>query len=373
MKFIILKDNLKQGLAIVSHLTTRNINLPILNNVLIKAKKEGVEVVSTNLEISIEHFLRGKVEREGVFTVDSRIIGDYINLLPDEKIEIEQVEGDLKIDCKNHKTKIKGQSAEDFPVLPIISQKKIYYFLAEEIKNALSSVVFSTSSNESRAELSGVYFSFFSGALTLVGTDSYRLSEKKIKIKNKNEENFAIIVPSKTAQEVIRILNNFKTESQIEGGEEIGLSLSDNQIFFSIGGTKIGSRVIIGNYPDYKQIIPKTEKTKVIINRSVLLRAVKSVGIFSKTGINDINLNFIKNKTIISSSSSQAGESLVELECDIKGENNEVFVNYKYLTEGLNNMDSENVVLDIVDNNTPCVIRPEGVEDFLYLIMPIKQ
>ncbi len=373
MKFIILKENLKQGLAIVSHLTTKNINLPILNNILIKAKKEGIELISTNLEISIESSLRGKVEKEGEFTVDARIMSDYINLLSEDKVEIERVEDDLKVDSKNHKTRIKGQSAEDFPVLPKIDQKSFYSFAVEDFREALSSTVFSVSSNDGRVELSGVYFSFLSGELTLVGTDSYRLAEKKIKIKNKNEEEFTIIVPARTIQELVRILNNFKTEEQIEGEGEVNLYLNNNQIFFSIGSTKIGSRIIVGNYPDYKQIIPKEEKTKIIINKNIFSRAIKAAGLFSKTGINDVNLNFIKNKIIISSSSSQAGENFIELDANIKGGDNEVFVNYKYLLEGLNNINSENIVLGVVDNNTPCVIRPEKGDDFLYLVMPIKQ
>jgi DNA polymerase III subunit beta len=373
MKFITLKENLKQGLSIVTHLTTKNINLPILNNILIKAKKEGVELISTNLEISIEHFLRGRVEKEGDFTVDSRIINDYIALLPDDKIEIERVENDLNVNCKNHKTKIKGQSAEDFPVLPKINQKTFYSFLLEDFKEALSGVVFSVSNNESRVELSGVYFSFVSGELTLVGTDSYRLAEKKIKSKNKNEQDFTIIVPARTIQELIRVLNNFKTEEQIEGGDEISLYLNENQVFFLIGSTKIGSRIIIGNYPDYKQIIPQEEKTKIVINKNDFSRAIKAAGIFSKTGINDISLNFIKNKIIISSSSSQTGENFIELEAHIRGDDNEIFINYKYLIDGLNNINSENIVLQITDNNTPCIIKPEKDNDFLYLIMPIKQ
>lgn len=373
MKFITLKENLKQGLAIVAHLTSKNINLPILSNILIKAKKEGVELIATNLETSINHFLRGKTEEEGEFTVDSKIINEYISLLPEDKVEIERKNNDLSVRCKNYKTKIKGQSADDFPVLPKKDQPDEYFFEINEFKSALSSVIFSVSNNENRVELSGVYFSFTSEELVLVGTDSYRLSEKKIKIKNKNKNERSVIVPAKTVQEVVRVLNNFKAEDQIESEGDMGVYLTDNQIFFSFGSTNISSRIIVGNYPDYKQIIPQTEKTTIIIEKNILINAVKASGLFSKAGINDINLSFTKNKTIISSSSSQTGENFIELKSDVNGGDNEIFVNYKYLLEGLNNINSSNIVMKVVNNNTPCVIHSEGDTGFLYLIMPIKQ
>ena len=374
MKFISIKENLKQGLMIVSHLTNKNINLPILNNVLIKVKKEGVELISTNLEISIKHLLRAKIEREGEFTVDSRIINEYMSLFPDEKVEIETIDDELKIKGKNYKTKIKGQFSNDFPILPKNDNKNYYSVKIVDFKNALSNVIFSVASSDSRIELSGIFLSFKNGSLVLVGTDSYRLAEKKIKYTGNEKSNRSIIIPAKTAQELIRILNNFKIEEQLENDDEIKIFLTDNQVFFSFGSSNLSSRIIIGNYPDYKQIIPQKEKTSIIINKESLIKAVKTAGLFSKTGINDIELNFSKNKTIISSSSSQRGENFIELESNNKGENNKIFVNYKYLLEGLNNINSDFVLIKTIDNNNPCLIQEENDKsNFLYLVMPIKQ
>ena len=193
-------------------------------------------------------------------------------------------------------------------------------------------------------------------------------------IANEKNNNKSIIIPAKTAQELIRILNNFKIEEQLENDDEIKIFLTDNQIFFSFGSTNLTSRIIIGNYPDYKQIIPQKEKTSIIINKDSLIKAVKTAGLFSKTGINDIELNFSKNKTIISSSSSQTGENFIELDSSNKGENTKIFVNYKYLLEGLNNINSDFVLIKTVDNNTPCLLQEEdNKDDFLYLVMPIKQ
>lgn len=375
MKFIILKENLKQGLATVAHLSSKNINLPILNNVLIKVRKDGVEMISTNLEISINNFVRAKVESEGEFTVDSKVINEYVNLLPDDKIEIELKNDELLVKCQNYKTKIKGQEASDFPILPSIDSDLYYSVNISDFKNALSGVSFSTSNNENRIELSGVFFNFDGkGNLILAGTDSYRLSEKTIKYKQGvSEEERSIIVPSRTVQELIRILNNFKLEEQLGSEDEIKIYPNEGQIFFSFSSTNLMSRLISGSYPDYKQIIPDKEKTIILVNKNDLVKAVKAGGIFSKTGINDIGIKNQKDSLHIYSSSSQAGENFVDVSCKTKGSDNEIFINYKYFLEGLNAIGSENVIIKIVDNNTPCLITAENDDTFLYLVMPLKQ
>lgn len=375
MKFIILKENLKQGLTTVAHLSSKNINLPILNNILIKAKKDGIDLISTNLEISIKHSLRAKVEIEGEFTIDSKIINDYVNLLPDDKIEIELEGDELSFKCQNYKTKIKGQESTDFPILPKIDSDNYCTVNISNFKNALSNVIFSVSINETRLELSGVLFNFNGeDKLSLVGTDSYRLSEKNLKYnKNNSIGEKSIIVPARTIQELLRILNNFKLEEQMGSEENIKIYFNENQIFFSFASTDLMSRIINGSYPDYKQIIPEKEKTIISINKNNLIKAVKAGGIFSKTGINDIALKNEKDSLHIYSKSSQSGENFVNVDCKTKGIDNEIFINYKYLLEGLNTVNSESVIIKITDNNTPCIIMAEKDETFLYLIMPLKQ
>jgi len=136
------------------------------------------------------------------------------------------------------------------------------------------------------------------------------------------------------------------------------------------------SRLIEGQYPDYKQIIPFNIRTKILINRMEFIRAIKVSALFSKTGINDVNLDFPGgvNKVIISSTSGQTGENITEIETAVSGEDNAITLNYRYLLDGLNNIEEENVRLEIIDNNTPCILRPEGKDSrYLYIIMPIKQ
>lgn len=374
MKLTSLKENLKQGLSIVGHLSNKNINLPILNNILFRAKREGLELISTNLEISIVHFLRSKVDQEGELTVDSKIINEYISLLPEEKIEIEGINNELKIRCKNYKTKINTQESKDFPLIPEVDESNCFFVKTDDFKKGIASVSFSVAVSDGRPEISGILFSLTKDGLFLVGTDSYRLAEKNIDFKSdKNLNDQRFIVPAKTIQELLRVLNNFKENEQIENIENIKICFNENQIFFSFGSSLLVSRLIIGNYPDYKQIIPQNKKSEILVNKSELVRAIKAAGLFSKIGINDIGLSIKKDKLIIFSNSSQLGENFVEINCKTKGEEIEIFINYKYLLEGLNNINNEEVLFSFLDKNTPCKIEDKNDNQFLYIVMPIRQ
>ena len=377
MKFIGLQENLKQGLQTVSHVVSKNINLPILNNILFRVTKSNVELVATNLEIGIVHNVRGKVETEGEFTVDSKVITDYINLLPSEKVEIEQINGEIEIKCENYQTKVKNQSAQDFPLLPVVSRENYYGVLVDEFRAALSQVIFAVANNETRLELSGVLFVFNKNKLTLVGTDSYRLAEKEIAVKSSDPSavDIKIIVPARTLQELVRILSNFKEAEQLQAGGELKIYLSDNQILFTFGSTELVSRLIAGSYPDYKQIIPTNQKTSVLINKSELMRAIKASAIFSKTGINDVNLEFKQGagQIRVSAISSQVGESTTDLKGEITGEDNEVLINYRYLLDGLNNISDDQIKMELISSNTPCVLKPAKETGYQYVVMPIRQ
>ncbi len=375
LKIFSLQENLKQGLALVGHVSGKNVNLPILNNVLIRAEEGKIRLVATNLEIGVISTIRGKIEREGLFTVSSKIISDCVNLLPNKKIGLEQKENDLLLDCENYQAKVRGQSAEEFPLIPEVDRKYYFSAEAEEVKRAISQVIFATAVSETRLELSGVLFIFSGGNLTLAATDSYRLAEKKIKIKTNNEEERKIIVPAKTLQELLRVLSVNLDDEVEEKNSEIKFYISENQILFTYGSTELVSRLIEGQYPDYQQIIPNNSKTKISIDRQELIRAVKMASLFSKTGINDVNLDFPlgKNQVVISSVSGQTGENITNLEAKVSGDDNSIVVNYRYLLEGLSTIERETVKLEVIDSNTPCIIRPEQDESYLYIIMPIKQ
>ncbi|MDD4996322.1 MAG: DNA polymerase III subunit beta [Patescibacteria group bacterium] len=370
MKFSCLQENISQGLNICSHLVSSNrVSLPILNNILLTTQKGYLKLSVTNLETAIETKIRAKIEKEGQITIPSQILNNYIELLPNEVLNFELIKKELIIKSKKQTAKIKGISAEEFPIIPQIETKEKFTINSDILKNVLEKTLFAISSSEIRIELSGALFSFNDpdlNKLSIVGTDSYRLTEKQVDLKKISfKNNKKIIIPIKTLQEVLRIIKN---------KDEVEICLSENQILFIYQNTELISRIIDGEYPDYKQTIPEIIKTNVIVKKDEFLRIIKTTGFFTKIGINDVSLKFIskENKIIISSLNNQIGEIKATISADIKGENNEIIFNYRYLIDGLTNLPGDEIKVEIVNDDTPAVIRSVSDKSYLYLIMPIK-
>lgn len=372
MKIISLQKNLKSSLYSVSHIAQKNTNLPILNNVLLSAKDGVIKLISTNLEIGITSILRGKIEQEGTFTVDARVFTEYVNLLPNEKVEITLKDTELVVNCGDNKTKIKGLTAEEFPFIPEVKQVDPYCIPVEDFKKATSQVIFAAALDESRAELSGILFTLSNKKITLVGTDSYRLAEKHITVTNSSPEEHSCIIPTRTLQEVLRVLSSELSENA--DLEEITFYLSENQCLFVIGNTEIVSRIINGRYPDYQQIIPQRHESKVVVNKDDLSRAVKAATLFSRNGVNDVVLatDSTKKNVAISASSGQTGEHISTLTATVSGQNVTITLNSRYILDVLGVLSEDSVSIELVDDNTPCVVRDGSDTSYLYIIMPIR-
>lgn len=365
MKFICTQENLNKGLSLVSNISSKNSNLPILNNVLLKADKNGLTLITTDLEIGIKSFVRGKVDEEGEFTVDAKLFNNFVNLLPKENISLNLKDGFLEIKTKNQETSIKGLEAEDFPLIPEIDKENYVELLALDLKRALHQIMLAASLDGSRLEINAVNFNFKQNELILAATDSYRLAEKKIKIQSPSEHD--LIIPLKTMQELARILNEASSGS-------LKIYFNENQIMFVFDGVELVSRVIDGRYPDYRQIIPQKFETEGKCAVRDLVPAIKSVALFCKQGINDIKLSFNskKQELTIATTSSSTGTSTAKVLAAITGNDLEIVFNYRYLLDGLNNIDGENVVFKI-NANSPGLLQPEKQTDYLYLAMPIRQ
>lgn len=373
MKLISLQKNLKSAIYIVSHIAQKNTNLPILNNILISIKNGVINLITTNLEVGITTTLRGKVEKEGSFTVDAKILSEYISLLNNEKITLDVKESDLIVESSNTKTKIKGLSSEEFPYIPNIDRLDPYNFSIKDFKKAISQVLFSASIDETRAELSGILFILEKNKATFVATDSYRLAEKSINLNNKSNEEKRCIIPTKTLQEILRVIG--VEDNDEEELESITFYLSENQCLFVIGKTEVVSRLIDGRYPDYTQIIPRKSKCTIELSKQDLSRAVKAATIFSKNGVNDINfdVNIDKKNIAISAISGQTGEHNSTLQAKIEGDGVSIILNSRYVLDVLNILSDDSVVIELVDANTPCIIRDGKSKDYLYIIMPIRK
>lgn len=366
MKISCTKENLLRGLTLVSHVASKNITLPILNNVLLKARDGVLEISATNLEIGMNSRVRGKVEIEGSFTVNAKLLTDYVNLLANDRVDMEVKDQSLYISCANSSTIMRGLDAAEFPVIPTVEKKYTHVCRAQDLRAALSQVVFAVSNDESRPEISGIFFRVANNTLTLAATDSYRLAERVLSLESSTSEAM-MIIPAKTTYELLRIM----------GDEEGSMTIvqSDTQALFSIGTAELVSRTIEGRYPDYTQIIPKTHTTLAEVSVDELTKAIRTASLFCKPGVNDVTLQFIPDSKLVTVSAlnSQIGENTTTLAAKITGPNNDAVFNYRYLLDGLGNLGGEEAELSLENNTTPGVLRPKGGKEYLYIIMPIKQ
>jgi DNA polymerase III subunit beta len=368
MKFKCTQENLNRALVLTAHLSGKNVALPILNNILLNVTGGMLHISATNLEIGIKTQIGGKGDGDGSITVGGKILADYVNLLAGETVELGVHDTTLEVRSSKHKTKIKGLPVDDFPLIPDVESVKEITLPATDFKEQVQSVVFAAAYDETRPEISGVYLVVKDGNLINAATDSYRLAERIYKLSTGNgvlED--GIILPIKTMQEVVRIIAD-------SDSKEIKLSFNENQVMFSLGETKLISRLIEGGYPDYAQIIPKNTGTQAVVDRASLLNAVKVASLFTKNGINDVSLGFDTSGQIkVGAANSQVGEDESSVEADVNGAPAEIVFNWRYLLDGLSYINTKKVRLEVTSSAHPGLLKPAGDDQYQYLIMPIKQ
>lgn len=375
MHIICTQENISKGINIVEKIVGRNTTLPVLNNILLKTEKGGIKLSSTNLEIGINCWVRAQVKEKGGITIPAKTVSNFINSLPKENLTLKTTENRLDISCKEFKAEIKGMKEKDFPLIPKVKQEPILTIEAYDLKQACSQVISAVAVTESRPEITGVLFDILPSGFTLVSTDTYRLATKIIKKKISIKEGISVIVPSMTVQELIRIFSEKEKEEKIE------ITLDKNQILFTSESTTqpiiaihLLSRLIEGKYPSYKEIIPENFETVLKFSRAELIEKIKVISPFSSK-VNDIKLEIENEELVkISAISPEVGLSTATIKTKIPKNPSlsEVIFNYRYLLDGLENISGEKVELLLNTKDSPAALKPEGEDDFLYLIMPIK-
>lgn len=367
MKIICLQENLKNGLSTTERIIGKNLTLPILNNLLLKTDKGKLKISSTNLEIGINYWTSGKIEKEGEITIPAKVLSSVISQLPNKKIELEAKDGILHLKCENYKAKIKGQDAKEFPIIPKIQAQTEIEIKKSPFKTGMAQVVGMAANSEARPEISGILFAFEKNKLKLAATDSFRLAEKSLFLKN--DFTGAMIVPQRTAQELIRILND-----QVDSNEEgVKIIIGVNQVMFDLGHIQLVSRLIDGQYPDYQQIIPTSFQTKIIINRDELAKTIKIASLFSSK-ISDVQLKAFPQKGILEvfSQNADIGENMNQVKAEGEGKDANVSFNWRYLLDGLNNISSDIILCGLNNETAAAILKPADGEDYVYVVMPIR-
>ncbi len=378
MIFACTQENLLQGLSLVGHITGKNANLPILGNVLMKTEGGNLKISTTNLEMAVSALVRGRVERDGEYTVPAKLLQDYISLLPDGKVELEVKEDALWVRADGKESSIKGMPASEFPLIPKLTKEGGYRMNAIALREAIAQVAFSVSVSESRPELSGVacYFHGQAGQdrLVMAATDSYRLSERSLAlITGGNQAEAKCIVPARAMLEVARILSAYKDDVAMP--EDAEWSITDSQFVLTYGKLELISRLIEGSFPDYRQIIPTQFRAHIIVSRGELLKAIRAASLFARQGLYDVLLDLAPDGTMkVSSADTGKGAHTTTLKVETNAtEASKVTLNFRYVADGLSALGTDKVKLNMIDGMNPIVIVPAEGEGFQYVVMPIRQ
>ena len=365
MKIVCTQENLKNGLQTAGRIISSSNTLPILNNLLIKTENGSMKIFSTNLEVAVVTQVRCKVEEEGGVTVANKTILELVGNMPNKNITLQNQNSELKIDTDNYHTKIKTLPTEEFPLIPTVDNGESLSIDPQELKTAIEQVVFAASTNQTQPEISGVLFSINENKLKIVATDRYRLAEKTIPLKTPTTTSRDIIIPQKTAHELAKIIGNQNTA--------VDLVFNETQASMNSGDTLIISRLVDGQYPDYRQIIPTNFNTTAITEKQALINALRAAGVFSQsTNSVKLKLSPQTQQLVITTEAAELGDSVVELPAVVEGEEGEIIFNFRYVLDCLAAMPGEKVIIKTINDSSPVLVVPEKNNDYLYLVMPIK-
>lgn len=370
MRLSLTQENLSRALGMVGRVVSSRSSLPVLSNVLISTDSKRLRIAATNLEVGINCWIGCKIEEEGAITIPARLFSEFVSSLPGGNIELATNDLSLQVKTPHYQSNINGISADEFPLIPEIKSKPALVLPTDQFREALGQVVIAASLDEARPVLSGVYLYIEDKHLIMVATDSYRLAERKIKLPADTATSLSIIVPAKSMQELGRIL--------AETSGNLSVYLGDNQIMFEADNIELTSRLIEGQFPNYRQIIPAASDTTIEIDTNEFSRITKVANLFARENAGGVRLEIKADGRVnVISAASQIGENTSSADCETTGEDSEISLNARYLTEALSVIKSPKVQFAIGGKLNPCVIKPLNDDkkinqDYLHIIMPLR-
>ncbi|MBI3954681.1 DNA polymerase III subunit beta [Candidatus Collierbacteria bacterium] len=369
MKISVLSENLKKGMGVAIKAVANRPQLPILSNVLLRANKDGLLILATDLEISLIVKVGAKVEEEGDMAVPAKLFFDLINSLPSGAVLIKREKQALNISGNRVKVEVVGQAAEEFPSLPRFKGKGLMVD-SQRFKKVIEAVGVSVAKDDTRPILTGILWQMVPGEITLVATDGYRLGMDRLKGVEKDEsfQSEKVILPARALMELSRVVGEEASSSKIE----VDLDEEKQQVMFRVGDVEMSSRLIAGDFPPFEQIIPIEHKLRVMVSREMLLEAVKRASLFARDNSNIVKLEIGEDMVLVKAESSQAGRNESEVEAKTEGEGMVVAFNARYLLDFLSASEEKQTIMEFEGELKPGVFLPEGV-DFKQIIMPIRQ
>ena len=362
MKFSVAKDKLLEGLQAVQNVVSTRTTLPILSNVLIRAENGALHFTTNDLDVGMSCSVEAKIEKPGGTTIPARRLASIVKELPASEVSVE-VDGKnvASLNCGPSFFKMMCLPEDEFPALPKLEKAKAFTLQQKVLKDALRKTSYGISTDETRYVLNGILFSFKENKLTLVATDGRRLALVDLEAEFPRSNEVDVVIPAKCITELQRILGE-------EG--DVKLAVGENHVSFEAGGKLLVSKLIEGNYPNYRQVIPAESRERITIERELLLNAVRRVSLLSSEKSNSVKLIFTKNNLEIAANTPEIGEAHESLAISFKGKDFSVAFNPTFLQDPLRALTEDEIHLEVSDEMSPGVIKIGT--PFLYVLMPMR-
>ena len=365
-------DLFGRKLALVSRGVSARSTIQLLGGILLEAQENSVRLSATDMELSIQTSSSAEVEETGRVVVPARIFNDVVRSLREGELALvhDRSEGVVRLSVRENEYRIRAYAAEDFPRLPRFDEAGAFKMSGEALVETVEKVSRSYSRDETRPVLTGILISFEESRVRMVTTDSYRLSIKETELATTFDGSREAIIPARAMQEVGRIYAS-SDEEQVE------VSLSENQALFRIGDVLFGTRLIEGNFPEYRRLLPDAFERKISIQREDLIDSLRRVNLFAQrqTPPVPVSMAFSEGYVEVSVRNGEVGEARERLPATSEDDFHISF-NPSYLLDGVSAVDSEKVLFKLNESLKPGLIVPvtedEEESDFLYLIMPMR-
>lgn len=362
MKFAVTKEALLDGLQRIQNVVSTRSTLPVLTNALLETTETGLRLSTTDLEVAIRCEIPAQIEKAGATTLPARRLAAIVRELPSSEITIESDAKNIStLKCGASFFKMYGLAKDEFPAFPSFKDAKAYTIKQSELKDGLRKTSYAISVDETRYVLNGILFSLKDNKLTLVATDGRRLAlfDSDMEFPKSHERDF--IVPTKAVTELQRLLS--------EDGE-VQISVAENLVSFELNGSQLVSKLVEGNYPNYRQVIPGEAKERITLEREAFLNSVRRVSLLSSDKTSSVRLNFTKNNLDITANTPEVGEARESLAVVYRGRDISIAFNPDFVLDPLRNLSNDEVHIELIDEMSPGVIKINT--PFLYVIMPMR-
>jgi DNA polymerase-3 subunit beta len=364
MEVQVKRSSLLRELIPMQGIVERRTTIPVLSHILLRAENDRLYLASTDLDVSLTSSCEAELSGSGSIAVQARKFLEIIRAVNAEDVSLKlEDEKRLRIAAGNSQFKINGLAAEDFPTLPEVPMTEKLTIPFGLLKKAVGRIIFAVSTEESRFQLNGALLKLNDGGLELVATDGHRLALVENDLAGSKAAD-GVLVPRKALQELLR----FEEEG------DLSFCRSDHHLSFRLGSRELICRILEGTFPDYNRVISKENDRQAEFEKKALSQAVQRVALLTGDRARAVRLELDKGRLVIKAANPDLGEAEEELECKYEGEELQIGMNPDYLIHFLSALDTDNVRLDLKDENTQCIGYPVNGEDkrFLCVIMPMR-